>query len=65
MVHKIIALYVLVGKGKDNSCSHVFRQSICPLNKHRQNKQNFGKIFKIQVLEANINNISISCNCYV
>ena len=38
-----------VGKGKNYSCSHEFRQIICPLNKHGQNKQNFGKIFKIQV----------------
>ena len=35
------------------------------LNKHSQNKQNFGKIFKIQAFEVDINNNSISCNCYV
>ena len=38
-----------VGKGKNYSRFHEFRQIICPLTKHRQNKQNFGKIFKIQV----------------
>ena len=26
--------------------SYEFRQIICPLNKHSQNKQHFGKIFK-------------------
>ena len=30
-----------------------------------QNKENFGKIFKIQVFEVDISNDGISCNCYV
>ena len=30
-----------VGKGKNYSHFHEFRQIICPLNKHRQNKQKF------------------------
>ena len=47
------------------SCSHEFHQIICPLNKHRQNKQKFGKIFKIHVFEVDINTNVISCNCYV
>ena len=50
-----------VGKGKNYSR---FRQIICPLNNHRQNKQNFGKIFKIQVSEGDINNNGIFCNCF-
>ena len=51
-----------VGKGKNYSRFDEFRQIICPLNKHRQNKQTFGKIFKIQVFEVYINNNS--CNFY-
>ena len=51
-----------VGKGKNYSCFHDFRQSICPLNKHRQNKQNVSKIFKIQVFEVDIKSNGISCN---
>ena len=63
---KLLHYMILVGKGKNYSCSHEFRQIICPLNKHGQNKQNFGKIFKIQVFFLiDINNNSISCNCYV
>ena len=60
----ITLLYYMipVGNGKKYSCSHEFRQIICPLNKHRQNKQHFGKIFKIQVFEADINNNSIKIN---
>ena len=34
-----------VGKNKNYSRSYEFRQIICPLNKHSQNKQHFGKIF--------------------
>ena len=40
-----------VGKRKNYCRSYEFRQIICPLNKHSQNKQNFGKIFKIQALK--------------
>ena len=54
-----------VGKGRNYSCSHEFRQIVCPLNKHRQNKQHFGKMFKIQIFGVDINNNNISCNCYV
>ena len=54
-----------VGKSKNYCCSYEFLQIICPLNKHSQNKQNFGKIFKIQAFEVDINNNCISCNCYV
>ena len=54
-----------VDKGKNYSRFHEFRQFICPLNKHRQNKQHFGKIGKIQVFEVDISNKLISCNCYV
>ena len=54
-----------VGRSKNYSRSYEFRQIICPLNKHRQNKHNFGKIFKIQVSEVDINNNGISCNCDV
>ena len=50
-----------VGRSKNYSPSYEFRQIICPLNKHRQNKQNFGKIFKIHVFEVDINNNGISC----
>ena len=47
--------YILpIGKGKNNSRFHEFRQFICLLNKHRQNKHNFAKIFKIQVFEVDI-----------
>ena len=60
----LLQYMIQVGKGKNYSYSHEFRQIICPLNKHRQNKQNVGKIFKIKkVFEADINNNSISCNC--
>ena len=52
-----------VGKGKNYSRFHEFRQIICPLNKHRQNSQKFGKIFKVQVFDVDINNNGISCNC--
>ena len=54
-----------VGKNKNYSRSYKFRQIICPLNKHSQNMQHFGKIFRIQVFEVDINNNGISCNCYV
>ena len=49
-------------KGKHYSCSHEFRPIICPLYKHRQNKQTFSNIFKIHVFEADINNNSIRIN---
>ena len=44
-----------VRKSRNYSRSYEFRQIICPLNKHSQNKQHFGKIFKIQVFEVDIN----------
>ena len=53
-----------VGKDKSYSRFHEFRQIICLLNQHRQNKQNFGTIFKIQVFEVYINNNGVSCDCY-
>ena len=52
-----------VSRSKNYSRSYEFHKIICPLNKRRQNKQNFGKIFKIQVFEADINNNGISCKC--
>ena len=42
-----------VGRKQNYSHSYEFRQIMCPLNKHRRNKHNFGKIFKIQ-LEVDI-----------
>ena len=55
-----------VGKSKNYCRSYEFlRQIIRTLNKHSQNKQNFCKIFKIHVFEVDINNNSISCQCYV
>ena len=54
-----------VRKSKNYCCSYELRQIICPLNKHSQNKHNFGKIFEIQAFEVDINNNNISCNCYV
>ena len=65
MVHNIIALYAPSWQCKNYSRSYEFRQIICPLNKHHQNKQNFGKVFKIQVVQVDINNNGVSCNCYV
>ena len=53
------------GKSKNYCLSYEFRHIMCPLNKHSQNKPNVGKIFKIQAFEVDINNNSISCNCYV
>ena len=42
--------YILpAGEGKNFPRSHEFRQIICPLKNQRQNKQTFGKSFKIQV----------------
>ena len=40
-----------VGKGKNYSRFHEFRQIICPLNKLRQNKQKFGKVLKLKFLK--------------
>ena len=54
-----------VGKSKSYCRSYEFHQIVCPFNKHSQNKQNFGKIFKIQAFEVDLNNNSISCNCFV
>ena len=62
---KLLHFMLPVGKSKNYCRSYEFRQIICPLNKHSQNKENFGKIVKIQALEVDINNNSISCNCYV
>ena len=53
-----------VGLGKNCSRFHEVRQIICPLTKHRQNKQNFGKIFKVPAFEIDISYNGISCNCY-
>ena len=61
---KLLHFMLPVGKSKNYCPSYEFRQIICPLNKHSQKKQNFGKIFKIQAFVVDINN-SISCNCYV
>ena len=44
---KWLHLMLPVGKSKNYCRSYEFRQIICPLNKHSQNKQTFGKIFKI------------------
>ena len=42
--------YILpAGKGKNFPRFHEFRQIICPLKNQRQNKQTFGKSFKIQI----------------
>ena len=56
-----------VGKGTDYRRSYGFRQIICPLNKHIQNKQTFDKIFKIQAFEVDtcIKYNTISCIFYV
>ena len=54
-----------VGRSKNYTRSYEFRKIICPLNKHRQNQQHFGKIFNIPVFEIDINNSCISSNCYV
>ena len=64
----ITLLHVMlpVGRSKNYSHSYEFRKIICPLNKHRRNKHNFGKVFKIQLFEVDINNNNgISCNCCV
>ena len=60
-------LHIILPLGKSKNCRrfYEFYQIICPLNKHSQNKQHFGKIFQIQDSEVDINNYSISCNCYV
>ena len=50
-----------VSKSKNCSRSYEFHQIISPLNKHSQNKQNFGKNFKIQVFEVDINKNCIFC----
>ena len=50
---------------KNYSRSYGFRQIICPLNKYRQNQQNFVKILQIQMFEVDINDNGISCNCYI
>ena len=54
----ITLLHVMlpVGKSKNYSHSYEFRQVICPLNKHRQNKHNFAKGFKIQLFEVDTSN---------
>ena len=43
-----------VGRSKNYSHSYEFRQIICPLDKHRRNKLNFEKIFKVQLFEVDI-----------
>ena len=62
---KLLHFMLPVDKSKKYCRSCEFRHIICPLNKHSQNKPNFGKIFKFQAFEVDINNNSISCNCYV
>ena len=64
---RITLLHVMlpVGRRKNYSHSYEFRQIICPLNKHRRIKHYFGKNFKIQLFEVDINNNGITCNCYV
>ena len=59
---KLLHFMLPVGKSKNYCRSYEFHKIICPLNKHRQNKQNFCKISKIHVFETDINNNSISCN---
>ena len=62
----ITLLHFMLTAGRSKNYSHTFefRQIIGPLNKHRQNKHNFGLNFKIQFF-VDINNNDISCNCYV
>ena len=61
---ELLRFMLPVGKSKNYCRSYEFRQIICPLNKHSQNKI-LVKIFKIQAFEIDINNNSISCNYYV
>ena len=49
-----------VGRSKNMSFAIV-----SALWNHRRNKHNFGKIFKIQHFEVDINNNGISLNCNV
>ena len=58
---KLLHFMLAAGKHKNYCSSYEFWQIICPLN----NEQNFGKIFKIQAFEVDIDDNSISCNCYV
>ena len=51
-----------VGKGKKYSRSHEFCQTIFPLIEQSQIKQNFGKVFKIQVLKIDNNSNGIARN---
>ena len=64
MVRDITLLHYMlsVGKGKNDARSHEICQVICPLNEQSQNKQYFGKIFKIQVFKVDNNSNGISCN---
>ena len=57
----ITLLHVMlpVDRSKNYAHSFEFRQIVCPFNKHRRNKYNFGKIFKIQFYEVDINNNGI------
>ena len=63
----ITLLHVMLPFGRSQNCSHFYEfcQIFCPLNKHRRNKRDLGKIFKIQLFEVDINNNGICCNCYV
>ena len=57
---KLLQFMLPVGNNKNYCRSYEFHQIICPLNKHSQNRQNFGKNFKIKAFEVDINNNSIS-----
>ena len=62
---KLLLVILPVGRSKNYSYSYESRQIFCTFNKHSRNKHDFGKIFKIQLFEVDINNNGISCNCYV
>ena len=59
---RLLHYMLSVGKGKNYSRSNEFCQIICPLNEQSQIKQNFGKIFKIQVFKVDNNSNGISGN---
>ena len=60
----LLQVILPVGRSKNYSHSYEFRQIFCHFNKHSRNMHDFGKIFKIQLFEVDINNNGISCNCY-
>ena len=49
---KLLHFMLTIGENKNYCRSYEFRQIICPLNEHSQNKQKFYKIFKIRVLKS-------------